>query len=52
MTGRQVRRCNQLLDDLKETTGYCNLKEEALDGTVWGTRLGRSYEPFVRQTEE
>jgi hypothetical protein len=29
--GRRGRRCRKLLDDLKERTGYCHLKEEALD---------------------
>jgi len=24
------------MDDLKERRGYCNLKKEALDRTVWG----------------
>jgi hypothetical protein len=28
MTGRQGRRCKQLLDDLKERRGYWKLKEE------------------------
>jgi hypothetical protein len=31
VTGRGRRRRKQLLDDLKETRGYCKLKEEALD---------------------
>ena len=30
--GRRERRRKQLLDDLKETKGYCTLKEEALCG--------------------
>jgi hypothetical protein len=29
MTGRQGRRCRKQLDDLKESRGYCHLKEEA-----------------------
>ena len=31
VTGRGERRCKQLVDDIKEKTGYCKLKEEALD---------------------
>jgi hypothetical protein len=41
VTGRQERKCKQLLDDLKETTGYWKLKEEALDHTLWGTHFGK-----------
>jgi hypothetical protein len=52
MTGRRGRRRKQLLDDLKEKTGYWKLKEEALDRTVWRTRFGRDYGPVVRQTIE
>jgi len=33
--GRRGRRCRKLLDDLKERRGYCHLKEEAVDRTVW-----------------
>jgi hypothetical protein len=51
-TGRRERRRKQLLDYFKETTGYCKLKEEALDRTVWRTRFGRGYGPVVRQTAE
>jgi hypothetical protein len=50
--GRRGRRHKQLLDDLKERRGYCKLKEEALDLTVWRTRFGRGYGPVVRQTAE
>ena len=35
--GRQGRRCKQLLNHLKETTGYCKFKEEALGRTLWRT---------------
>jgi hypothetical protein len=52
MTGRRGRRRNQLLDDLKEKRRYWNLKEEALDRTVWRNRFGRGYGPVVRQTVE
>jgi hypothetical protein len=50
MTGRQGRRCKQLLDDLKVKRRYWKLKEKALDRTVWRTRFGRDYGPVVRQT--
>ena len=30
-----ARRCKKLLDDLKDRRGYCHLKEEALDCTMW-----------------
>jgi hypothetical protein len=52
VTGRQGRRCKQLLDDLKEMRGYWKLKEEALDPTQWRTRFGRGYGPVIRQTME
>jgi hypothetical protein len=29
---------------------YCNLKEEALDRTLWGSGFGRNCGPVVRQT--
>ena len=35
VTGRRGRKCRKLLDDLKERRGYSQLKEEALDHTVW-----------------
>jgi len=41
--GRRGRRRNQLLDDLKENTGYLELKEDTLDGTLWRKRSGRGY---------
>jgi len=40
----------QLLDDFKETTGYCKLKEEALVCTFWRTCFGKGYRPVVQQT--
>jgi len=36
---RRGRRRKQLLDDPKERRGYWKLKEEALDRTLWRTRL-------------
>ena len=50
VTGRRGRRRRKLLDDLKEGRGYSNLKEEALDRTVWTARFGRGFGPVVRQT--
>jgi hypothetical protein len=32
--GRRGRRCNQLLDDLKEKMGHLELKEDTLDRTL------------------
>ena len=50
MTGSRGRKRRKLLDDLKERRGYSQLKEEALDRTVWRARFGRSFGPVVRQT--
>ena len=50
VTGRRGRRCRKLLDDLKERRGYSDLKEEALDRTIWRARFGRGFGPVVRQT--
>jgi hypothetical protein len=47
--GRQGRRHKQLLDDLKETRRYCNLKEGALCGELG---FGRECGPVVRQKTE
>jgi len=47
---RRGRRRRKLLDELKERRGYSNLKEEALDRTVWRAGLGRVFGPVVRQT--
>jgi len=52
VTGRRGRRHKQLLDKRKEKGGYCKLKEEALDLTLWRTRFGRSCGPVVRQATE
>jgi len=52
VTGRRGRRRKQLLDDLKEMTGYWKFKEEATDRTVWRTRFRRGYGPDVRQGNE
>ena len=52
MTRRGGRRRRKLLGDLKERRGYCHLKEEALDRTVWRAGLGRGFGPVVRQTNK
>ena len=39
MTGRRGRRRRELLDDLRERRGYSNLKEKALDRTMWRAAL-------------
>ena len=50
MAGRRGRKRRKLLDDLKERRGYSQLKEEALDRTVWRACFGRGLGPVVRQT--
>jgi hypothetical protein len=50
VTERRGRRRRKLLDDLKERKGYSQLKEEALDRTIWRARFGRGCGPVVRQT--
>ena len=44
---RQGRRRKKLLDDLKNRRGYCELKEEALDRTMWRNRFARGFGPVV-----
>jgi hypothetical protein len=50
VTGRRGRRCKQLLDCRKKSRGYHWLKEEALDRSLWRTRIGRGSGSVVRQT--
>jgi len=50
VTGRRERRRRKLLDDLKERSRCSNLKEEALERTMWTVRFGRGFGPVVRQT--
>ena len=50
VTGRRGRKRRKLLNDLKERRGYSQLKEEALDLTVWRARFGRGFGLVVRQT--
>jgi len=49
VTRRRGRRRKKLLGDLKDRRGYCQLKEEALDHTVWRNRYGRGFGPVVWQ---
>jgi len=44
---RRGRRRKKLLDDLKDRTGYCQLKEGALDRTMWTNRFRRGFGPVV-----
>ena len=37
--GKGDRRCKLLPDDIKEMTGYCKLKKEAIDCTFWRNRF-------------
>jgi hypothetical protein len=50
--GRRGRGRKQLLDDLKETRRYWNLKEEAVDRTLWRTRFERGYGPDIKTDYE
>jgi hypothetical protein len=50
VSGRQGRKCRELLDDLKERRGYSHLKEEALDRTMWRAGFGRGFGPLLRLT--
>ena len=43
VTRRRGRRRKKLLDDLKDRRGYCQLKEEGLDRTIWRNRFGRGF---------
>jgi hypothetical protein len=52
VTGGRGRRYKQLLDHLKETTGYWYLNECAPDRILLGTSFGRGYGPVVWQTME
>ena len=50
--GDGKRSYKQLQDELKEKRGYWQLKEEALDRTLWKTHFGRCYGPVVTLTTE
>ena len=43
VTRRRGRRRKKLLDDLKDRRGYFQLKEEALDRTMWRNHFGRGF---------
>ena len=47
VTRRRGRRRKKLLDDFKDRRGYCQLKVEALDRTMWRNRFGRGFGPVV-----
>ena len=47
VTRRRGRRRKKLLDDLTDRRVYCQLKEEALDRTMWRNRFGRGFGPVV-----
>ena len=49
VTRRRGRRRKKLLDDFKDRRGYCQLKEEALDRTMWRNRFGRDFGPVIWQ---
>ena len=49
---RRRRRRKHLLDDRKEKRGYRKLRNEALDGSLWRTRLGRGYGPVIWQNKD
>jgi len=40
---RGGRRCEKLLDDLKDRRGYSHLKEKALDRTMWRHCFGGGF---------
>ena len=52
VTRRRGRRRKKLLDDLKDRKGYCHLKEEAPDRTMWRNRFGEGFGTVVRQNTE
>jgi len=52
VTRRRGKRRRKLLDDVKDRRGYCHLKEDALDPTMWRNRFGGGFEPVVRQNTE
>ena len=41
-----------LNDDLKDRRGYSNLREEALDRTMWRNRFRGGFGPVVRENTE
>ena len=49
VVGRKRRRQKQLLYDPKERREYWELKDEALDHTIWRTCFGRGYGQLLSQ---
>jgi hypothetical protein len=49
VTERWGRRGKRLVNGLRGKRGYCILKEEATDSTVWRTRFTRGYRLVERQ---
>ena len=47
VTRRRGRRRKKLLGELKDRRGYCQLKEEVVDRTMWRNRFGRRFEPVL-----
>ena len=47
VTRRRGRRRKKLLDVLKDRRGYCQLKVETLDRTMWRNHFGRGFGPVV-----
>ena len=47
VTRRRGRRRKKLVDELKDRRGYCQLKKEALDRTMWMNLFGRGFGPVV-----
>ena len=47
VTRRQGKRRKKFLDNLKDRSGCCELKEEALDRTIWRNRSARGFGPVV-----
>jgi hypothetical protein len=48
VTRRRGRRDKKLLDDVNDRRGYSDLKEEALNRTMWRNRFGGGFGPVVR----
>ena len=44
---RRRKRRKKLLDDIKDRRGDCQLKEEALNRTMWRNLYGRGFGPVV-----
>ena len=52
VTGRQKTICEQLLNNLKEMTGYQKMEKEPLHCTPRETHFRRGHGPIVRQATE